>query len=134
MRRVAPDYPQRDWMSNRGGVVTLSCVLKASGACEDIRKHEDSNGSIEMVRSATAALKHWRFQPQMHEGGAIETPMLVPFEFIMVQGAAYKDVLARDEAARMQAARSMTESTHRPQDSLGGPQRISGGTFLNEGW
>lgn len=79
-RRTAPPaYPGKLARAGKGGAVLLAFALGADGRPTDIRAIASSGP--EWVKAATAAMRKWRFEPQLIEGTPVTIEMVQPFWF-----------------------------------------------------
>jgi protein TonB len=76
----APEYPslarKRGWQ----GKVVLEVVILADGSVEQVRLHSGSGFAL-LDKAAIAGVGQWRFSPEMHDGKAVPSKVLVPVNF-----------------------------------------------------
>lgn len=76
-----PPYPRAEQRNNVQGTVTLRVLVDVDGKPLEVSV-EKSSGNRNLDRSATQqVLKHWRFQPAVRNGVAVQAYGLVPISF-----------------------------------------------------
>lgn len=76
-----PPYPRAEQRSNVQGTVTLRVLVDVDGSPLEV-SIEKSSGNRNLDRSASQhVLKHWRFQPAVRNGVAVQAYGLVPISF-----------------------------------------------------
>lgn len=79
--RVPPKYPKKAAMQGIEGWVKLSFSIDQLGAVTDVAVLESNPARI-FNRAATAALKKWKYKPQLVEGEAMkQTGQVIVLEF-----------------------------------------------------
>lgn len=68
--RVQPEYPARARASAITGFVTLSLRVGSDGTVQDVRVLEAQPSGV-FEAAAMDAIKQWRFEPAMYQGGAV---------------------------------------------------------------
>lgn len=76
---TVPDYPLRDQLAGREGMVVLRLEVAADGSVRDSHVHA-ATGSVSAGMSAAAvdASRGWRFSPEQVAGSAVASTMLWP--------------------------------------------------------
>ncbi|HEY5970560.1 MAG TPA: TonB family protein [Pseudoxanthomonas sp.] len=78
-----PPYPRDAARTGAQGTVLLKVLVDTDGTPLEVAIHE-SSGNRSLDRGAREhVLKHWRFQPAMHDGHAVQAYGLVPIVFSM---------------------------------------------------
>ena len=72
VRKVQPAYPELARQMNVGGTVRVEVVIAANGSIKTVRP---LGGHPLLIRSATEALKNWRYEP------GPETTTILEFRF-----------------------------------------------------
>lgn len=75
-----PVYPslarKRGWQ----GKVVLEVAILADGSIEQVKLHSGSGFAI-LDKAAIASVGKWRFSPELHDGKAVPSKVLVPVNF-----------------------------------------------------
>lgn len=79
-RTTVPDYPPNALLQHLTGSVTLQFTVDVRGATRDIHVVEATSPGI-FDQSAIDAVKHWRYQPMLVDGSAIEVPVTTRLRF-----------------------------------------------------
>ena len=78
----APEYPslarKRGWQ----GKVVLEVVILADGSVEQVRLHSGSGFAL-LDKAAITGVGRWRFSPEMHDGKAVASKVLVPVNYTL---------------------------------------------------
>jgi len=78
----APVYPslarKRGWQ----GKVVLEVVILVDGSIEEVRLHSGSGFAL-LDKAAIASVGQWRFWPEMHDGKAVPSKVLVPVNYTL---------------------------------------------------
>ena len=80
-RAPAPAYPRAAVLDRAEGTVVLRVLVDVDGSPLEVAV-ETSSGNRELDRAArTQVLKHWKFQPAMQDGRAVQAYGRVPVNF-----------------------------------------------------
>jgi protein TonB len=82
--RVEPQYPPQAARRNLEGWVHVRFVITTAGSVKDATVVKSSNAVFE--RAAINAVNKWKYQPQLREGKAVETPSQAVIRFEMEKG------------------------------------------------
>jgi protein TonB len=77
---VAPEYPLAARQAGEEGLVVIHAQVLADGSVADAQVGE-SSGYERLDDAALAAVRHWRFQPALHDGQAVAQSVDVPIRF-----------------------------------------------------
>lgn len=81
-----PPYPRTALRSGHQGTVVLQVLVGVDGRPLDVQVHSGS-GYRQLDEAARRhVLRHWRFQPAMRDGRAVQAVGLVPIEFRLDRG------------------------------------------------
>jgi TonB family protein len=80
LHRVEPEYPEEARRQRMQGAVVLDVRIGRDGAVQDVKL---VNGQQLLAGAAIAAVKQWRFKPQMRKGQAVEMQTRVTLYFRM---------------------------------------------------
>ena len=79
-RYVAPDYPTAALNGKISGVVTVEFTVGSNGETRDVRVTDASPPGV-FDKSATTAVKRWRYDPIVVNGSAVEIPVRTAIRF-----------------------------------------------------
>ncbi|MGH8134330.1 MAG: energy transducer TonB, partial [Steroidobacteraceae bacterium] len=82
VRREPPEYPQNALQRGVSGSVLLSFTVDTKGATRDIHIVQSTPAGV-FDRSATSAVKHWRYAPVVVDGVAVEVPTRTLVRFVL---------------------------------------------------
>src|SRR3546814_2304759 len=78
-----PDYPVRDQLAGREGMVVLKLEVGADGAVDAAVVQATTSGvSRPMASAAVEAAQQWRFAPELVAGQAVPSTMLWPVCYV----------------------------------------------------
>lgn len=78
-----PDYPVRDQLAGREGMVVLKLEVGADGSVDDAVVQATTSGvSRPMASAAVEAAQQWRFAPERVAGQAVPSTMLWPVCYV----------------------------------------------------
>ncbi|MEH8017557.1 energy transducer TonB [Rheinheimera muenzenbergensis] len=80
-----PHYPQLSRKLREQGTVVLELTVLASGKVTDVRVQQ-SSGYARLDKAALLAVKHWRYQPALRAGKAIDYRYRQRLEFSLTEG------------------------------------------------
>ncbi|MFZ0759133.1 MAG: TonB family protein [Candidatus Sulfotelmatobacter sp.] len=80
--RVEPDYPEEARRQGIQGAVTLQVHIGRDGSVQEVRV---VSGQALLAQAATAAVKQWRFKPQLLDGRPAETQTRITLNFRLPQ-------------------------------------------------
>ncbi|MDH5830697.1 TonB family protein [Luteimonas sp. M1R5S18] len=76
---TAPEYPMRDQLAGKEGMVVLRLQVSADGAVRDVDVHAATgNVTRAMAGAAAAASRQWRFAPEQVAGQPVPSMLLWP--------------------------------------------------------
>lgn len=83
VKAPAPPYPRAEQRAGVTGTVTLRILVDVDGTPLEVSV-ETSSGNRNLDREARQhVLKHWRFQPAVRDGVAVQAYGLVPIQFAL---------------------------------------------------
>lgn len=82
LKRVPPSYPRSARRSGAEGRVVLNVEVRADGRVGSVGVFS-SSGSRALDSSAIAAVKRWRFSPELKNGQPVSSTLRVPFSFVL---------------------------------------------------
>ncbi len=88
---VPPKYPEAARKKNVQGDVKLDIVIGKNGA---VKSANVTDGPKELTKAAIDAVKHWRYQPTVSNGKAIEVETAVDLQFKLTKPPATKSTKA----------------------------------------
>jgi protein TonB len=77
----APRYPREALVAGSEGTVLLQVLVGVDGRPLEVRVHQGSGYRVLDDAARRQVLRHWRFQPAMLDGRAVQATGLVPIEF-----------------------------------------------------
>ena len=77
---VAPEYPNSALSGKLSGVVTVEFTVGTNGEPRDVRVTDASPPGV-FDKSATSAVKRWRYDPVMANGAPVEIPVRTAIRF-----------------------------------------------------
>jgi protein TonB len=77
---VAPEYPANALSSKLSGVVTVEFTVGSNGEPRDVRVTDASPPGV-FDKSATSAVKRWRYDPVVVNGAPVEIPVRTAIRF-----------------------------------------------------
>ncbi len=86
IRRVEPDFPARARRQLSEGLVELEFQVDAQGSVRDIQVISETPRGLNFGRSATAAVRQWRFEPFRQGGNTIERLVRIEVEYTSPEG------------------------------------------------
>ncbi len=86
VHRVEPDFPARARRQLSEGLVELEFQVDAHGSVRDIQVIRETPGGLDFGRSATAAVRQWRFEPFRQGGNTIERLVRIEVEYTSPEG------------------------------------------------
>ena len=78
LQRVEPDYPEAAREQNIQGTVELEVHIAADGGVQDVRV---ISGPPLLAEAGTAAVKQWKFKPQVVKGSPVEMQTRITLKF-----------------------------------------------------
>jgi TonB family protein len=78
VERIEPDYPQAARQQKIQGPVVLDVHIATDGRVQDVSV---VSGADPLAQASTAAVKRWRFKPQVKNGRAVEAETRVTLNF-----------------------------------------------------
>ena len=84
VRSVQPEYPFAAKKKHIEGQVVVRMLVTSQGKPEHLSIHSSEPPGV-FDQSALAAAKRWRFQPGRYAGQDVDTWVLLPFNFELVQ-------------------------------------------------
>jgi TonB family protein len=82
LHRVEPEYPEEARQQRIQGAVALDVRIGSDGAVQDLKV---VSGHRLLAEAAIAAVKQWRFKPQVRKGQAVEMQTRVTLNFRVPQ-------------------------------------------------
>ena len=79
-RSVPPDYPPNALAQKLAGSVTLQFTVNTRGEPRDIHVVEATSPGV-FDQAAMSAVRHWRYQPMVVNGAAVEVPVTARVRF-----------------------------------------------------
>jgi len=79
-RYVAPEYPPRALSAGIAGSVTVEYTVDARGNPRDVKAVDSSPAGV-FDRAAISAISHWRYDPLVVNGAAVEVPVRTVIRF-----------------------------------------------------
>ncbi len=76
--KVEPIYPETARTAGTEGLVILDAVIAPDGSVKSL---QSLSGADALVRSATEAVRSWRFEPYLSSGKAVEVETTIAVEF-----------------------------------------------------
>jgi protein TonB len=76
--RVEPEFPAMARQLKIAGAVEIEVVIGENGAVESVKP---VNGNPVLTRSASDALKRWKFKPFQHDGAAVKVQTTLKISF-----------------------------------------------------
>ena len=76
--KVDPVYPEAARTAGTEGLVVLDAVIAPDGSVKSLRP---VSGPDLLVRSATEAVRSWKFEPYLSSGKAVEVETTIAIEF-----------------------------------------------------
>jgi protein TonB len=80
VHRVEPEYPEQARMQHVQGPVLLDVHMDREGAVQDVKL---VGGDPLLGEAAIAAVRQWRFKPQMVNGRAVEMETKITLRFTL---------------------------------------------------
>ena len=80
MHRVEPQYPEQALVQHVQGTVLLDVLMNRQGAVQNILL---VSGDPLLADAAIAAVRQWRFKPQIVNGRAVESETRVTLRFVL---------------------------------------------------
>lgn len=77
----APRYPREALAAGSEGTVMLQVLVGVDGRPLEVRVHQGSGYRMLDDAARRQVLRHWRFQPAMLDGRAVQAMGIVPIEF-----------------------------------------------------
>jgi periplasmic protein TonB len=77
---VAPDYPANALSNKLSGVVTVEFTVGTNGETRDVRVTDASPPGV-FDKSATGAVRRWRYEPVVANGAPVEIPVRTAIRF-----------------------------------------------------
>lgn len=77
----APRYPREALASGLEGTVLLQVLVGPDGRPLDVQVHQGSGYRVLDDAARRQVLRHWRFQPAMMDGRAVQATGIVPIDF-----------------------------------------------------
>jgi TonB family protein len=80
LKKVAPAYPSLAWQSRKEGTVELLATISREGTISDVKVLK---GDVIFVRSATDAVRQWKYRPYLLNGQPVEIKTQITVNFTM---------------------------------------------------
>jgi TonB family protein len=78
LHRLDPVYPETARQAGIAGAVILNVIVATDGTVKTMRP---LSGPKELTQSAMDAVRWWKFQPSVADGGPVEVETTVAIEF-----------------------------------------------------
>lgn len=79
LKGYTPIYPASRLLSRKEGVCRVAFTIGTDG--RPTRPEPDADADVKMCDHALYALRHWEFEPAMHDGEPVESRIRVPFQY-----------------------------------------------------
>lgn len=100
-KKVEPKYPKDAPRNGAGGTVDLRAFVDSTGRVKDLVLID---GDTLFSQPAEAAVRKWRFHPQMREGHPVESVYKIQVRFNAVARETYSDIKLESPAPEFPAA------------------------------